>query len=65
MQPDHKHRHRPPIRSTLLDIVARAETDAGSDEVDILELLRTLIAAVETPANRLFARYHGRPSGLR
>jgi hypothetical protein len=62
MQPDHKHRHRRPIRPTLLDIIARAETDTGSDEIDILVLLRTLVTAVETPADRLFARYHGRPS---
>ena len=62
MQPDHKFRRRRTIRPALLDIIAHAVTDAGSDDVDILELLRTLVAAVETPADRLLARYRGWPS---
>jgi hypothetical protein len=36
MQPDHKFRRRRTIRPALLDIIAHAVTDAGSDDVDIL-----------------------------
>ena len=62
MQPDHKSGHRRPIRPTLLDIIAHAETDTGSDEVDILALLRAGVAAAETPADRLLrATADGRP----
>jgi hypothetical protein len=44
-------------------MIACAETDAASDETQLLERLRALVAAVELPADRLFARYHGRPLG--
>jgi hypothetical protein len=44
-------------------MIARAEADAGSDETQLLVRLRALVAAVESPADRLFARYHGRPLG--
>jgi hypothetical protein len=56
-----KPRHRRPMRPQLVDMIARAEVDAGSDELQLLARLRALVAAVESPADRLFARYHGRP----
>jgi hypothetical protein len=50
-------------RPALLDIVARAQMDAGPDEAYFLAQLRAAVVAVETPAERLFARYRGWPSG--
>ena len=51
------------MRHRLVDMIARAEADAGSDEIHLLAQLRALVAAVELPTDRLFARYHGRPLG--
>ena len=61
MQPDHHPQYRRPMRPALLDIIARA--DAGSDEAYFVAQLRAMVAAVETPTDRLFARYRGRPCG--
>ena len=55
--------HRTPMGPALLDVIARFEGDAGTDEADLLARLQAAIAAVETPVDRLFARYHGRSSG--
>jgi hypothetical protein len=41
-------------------MIARAEVDAGSDELELLARLRALVAVVESPTDRLFARYYGR-----
>ena len=62
MHPNDKF-HRPPMGPALLDVIARLERDTGPDEVDLLARLQATIAAVETPIDRLFARYHGRSSG--
>ena len=50
-------------RPALLDIVARAQMDAGPDEAYFLAQLRAAVIAVETPAERFFARYLGWLSG--
>ena len=63
MQQRHRPRHRRPMRHGLVDMIAHAEADAGSDEIHLLAQLRALVAAVELPTDRLFARYHGRPLG--
>ena len=57
--------HRSAMGPALLDVIARFESDAGSDEAELLAGLRAAIAAVEAPVDRLFARYHGRSSGPR
>ena len=62
MQPDDQPRRRP-MRPALLDIIASAETHANSDEAYFLAQLRAVVAAVETPTDRLLARYRGWPSG--
>ena len=56
-------RHRRPMRPALLEVIARAETSGGSDEAYFLDQLRAVIAAVETPADRLRARYRDWPTG--
>ena len=61
MQANVPSRNRRPMRPALLDVVARSDTDASWDGPDFLAQLRELIAAVETPADRLLARYRGRP----
>ena len=48
-------------RPALGDIIARAETDAGSNEAYFLAQLRAVVAAFETPADQLLAKYRGRP----
>jgi hypothetical protein len=55
---DGNHR-RPPLR----DSIARVVADAGPDEASFLAQLRAVVAGVETPADRLLAKYRGRPSG--
>jgi hypothetical protein len=62
MPTDYILRHGRPTRPALFDIVARAQAEAGSDDAHILGQLRALVAAVETPADRLLARYRGWPS---
>jgi gamma-glutamylcysteine synthetase len=62
MQPDESRRFRP-MRPVLLDLTVRAEDDPGTDEAYFLAQLRAVVAARETQADRLFARYRGRPSG--
>ena len=47
---------RTPLRDAIADAILR------SGEADPLMELRALVAALETPADRLFARYRGRPS---
>jgi hypothetical protein len=54
---------RRPIRPALLEIIASAEADPDSDEAYFLAQLRAVVAAVETPADRLLARYRGWPTG--
>ena len=54
---------RRPIRPALLEIISRAEADGELDEAYFLAQLRAVVAAVETPADRLLARYRGWPSG--
>ena len=49
-------RHRTPLRDAIADALLRA------GEADPTAELRALVAALETPADRLFARYRGRPS---
>jgi hypothetical protein len=56
--------HRTGLGPALLDVIARFEGDAGPSEADFLAQLHAAIAAIEMPADRLFARYHGRPSSL-
>jgi hypothetical protein len=46
-------------RPTLRDAVARAEIDAGSGGAYFLAQLRAVVAAFETPADRLLAKYRG------
>jgi hypothetical protein len=49
-------RHRTPLREAIADaILSAGETDPTAE-------LRALVAALETPADRLFARYRGRPA---
>ena len=50
----------PRRRSGLREIIAA--TFIGVDETDRLSELRAVIAALETPADRLLARYRGRPA---
>jgi hypothetical protein len=50
--------HRLSLRPALLDAIAQA----GSDEVALLAELRAVVAATETPADRMLARYRGWPS---
>jgi hypothetical protein len=50
----------PRRRSGLRDIVA--DTFIGADETDRISELRAVIAALESPADRLLARYRGRPT---
>ena len=52
-----------PKRPALRDVIERAEADAGSDEAYFLAQLREVVAAFETPADRLLARYREWPSG--
>ena len=54
--PSLSHRHR---RSGLRDLLA--DTRMAADEPDRIAELRALVAALETPADRLLARYRGRP----
>ena len=51
------------MRPALLDIIAQAEIDAYSDDAYFLAQLRAVVAAVETPTDRLLARYRDWPSG--
>jgi hypothetical protein len=53
---------RAPVRLALLDILGRIDPDAGPDDDDLLVQLRVALAAVETRADRLQARYRGWPS---
>jgi hypothetical protein len=46
-------------RPTLRDAIASAEIDAISDEAYFLAQLRAVVAAFETPADRLLAKYRG------
>jgi hypothetical protein len=55
--PSHPHRLR---RTGLRDIIA--DSLIGADETDRISELRAVIAALETPADRLLARYRGRPA---
>ena len=48
-------RPRIPLRDAIADAILRA------GEADPTPELRALVAALETPADRLFARYRGRP----
>ncbi len=50
--------HRLSLRPALLDAIA----EAGSDEAALLAELRAVVAAAETPADRMLARYRGWPS---
>ena len=57
MQPV-SHGWRPhPIRSALLEVIAHAESYPDTDEVLLLEQLRAVFVAAETPVDRLFACY--------
>jgi hypothetical protein len=47
---------------TVLDIIEHAEADPRSDEATFLAQLRAIVAAVETPGDRLFASYCSRPA---
>ena len=47
--------HGTPLREAIADAILRA------GEADPTAELRALVAALETPAGRLFARYTGRP----
>ena len=49
-------RPRTPLRDAIADAILRA------GEADPTPELRALVAALETPADRLFTRYRGRPS---
>ena len=48
-------RHPSRLRAIL------ADTLIGADETADLSELRALVAAIESPADRLLARYRGRP----
>jgi hypothetical protein len=52
-------RHNKHRRPTLSDTIAHAEIKAGSDEAYFLAQLRAVVAAFETPAGRLLAKYRG------
>ena len=56
MHADPALRHRMPLRDAIADAILRV------GEADPTPELRALVAALETPADRLFARYRGRPS---
>ena len=56
---------REPMRHALLDVIARAEADPDSAEADLVAQLRAVVAAVETPSDRLRSRYRGWPAGPR
>ena len=49
-----------PDRLPLRDAVAEAILRAGN--ADPVDELRAIVAALETPADRLFARYRRRPA---
>ena len=50
-------------RPALRDIIARVETDAGSNGAHSFAQLRAVVASFETPADQLLAKYRGRPIG--
>ena len=54
---------REPLGPALLDVIARAEADPASAEARLVAELRAVVAAVETPADRMLARYRGWPAG--
>ncbi len=51
--------HRTPLRDSI------AELMLGTANDDLLAELRRLVAGTETRADRLLARYRGRPAGGR
>jgi hypothetical protein len=54
---------REPLGPALLDVIARAEVDPQSNEAKLVAELREVVAAVETPSDRLLANYRSWPSG--
>ena len=54
---------REPLGPALLDVIARADANPGSAEADLVAQLRAVVAAVETPSDRLRARYRAWPAG--
>jgi hypothetical protein len=56
MHADPALRRRMPLRDAIADAVLSV------GEADPTAELRALVAALETPADRLFARYRGRPA---
>jgi hypothetical protein len=56
MQATSALRRRIPLRDAIAETILRV------GDADPTPELRALVAALETPADRLFARYRGRPS---
>jgi hypothetical protein len=56
MQANPVLRRRIPLRDAIAEAILRV------GDADPTPELRALVAALETPADRLFARYRGRPS---
>ena len=57
MDPVGQIRQPRPMRPALLAIIAHAESHPDTDEALLVARLRSVFAAVETPVDRLFARY--------
>ena len=56
-------KRREPLRSALLEVIARAEADPHSDAAGLVAQLREVVAAIETPIDRLLASYRSWPAG--
>jgi hypothetical protein len=50
-------RQRRPLGPALLEIIAHAESHPDTDEILLVEQLRSVFGAIETPVDRLFACY--------
>jgi hypothetical protein len=50
------------MRPALLDLVAQVLDHRHPEDAEFLAQLRAAVAVVDTPIDRLFARYRGRAS---
>jgi len=57
MEPFGRVRQRRLMGPALTEIIAHAESYPDTDEALLVEQLRSVLAAVETPVDRLLARY--------
>jgi hypothetical protein len=57
MEPLDRVRQRRLMGPALTEIIAHAESYPDTDEALLVEQLRSVLAAVETPVDRLLARY--------